>query len=86
MPTTYGWSLAGKRGGVGVVGLECLEPYGRQGASSDDPESCGGVEQARLQDVGLPVLALGVAATVGDDDVDAGETSLARGSLKRCAG
>jgi hypothetical protein len=59
--------------GVGVVGLEYLEPFGGVGGSFDDPESCGGVEQAGLQDLGLAVLALGVAAAVGEDDVDAGE-------------
>ena len=48
--------------GVGVVGLEYLEPFGGRGGSFDDPESGGGVEQACLQDLGLPVLALGVAA------------------------
>ena len=62
--------------GVGVVGLEYLEPSGGPGGSFDDPESCGGVEQARLQDLGLPVLALGVAAAVGEDDVDAGERAV----------
>jgi hypothetical protein len=44
--------------------------------SFDDSESGGGVEQARLQDLGLPVLALGVAAAVGEDDVDAGERAV----------
>jgi len=62
--------------GVGVVGLEYLEPFGGLGGSFDDPESCGGVERARLQDLGLPVLALGVAAAVGEDDVDAGERAV----------
>ena len=56
--------------GVGVVGLEYLEPFGGLGGSFDDPESCGGVEQARVQDLGLPVLAFGVVAAVGEDDVD----------------
>ena len=62
--------------GVGVVGLEYLEPFGGRGGSFDDPESGGGVEQARLQDLGLPVLALGVAAAAGEDDVDAGERAV----------
>jgi len=62
--------------GVGVVGLEYLEPFGGLRGSFDDPESRGGVEQARLQDLGLPVLALGVAAAVGEDDVDAGEQAV----------
>jgi hypothetical protein len=61
---------------VGVVGLEYLEPFGGRGGSFDDPESCDGVEQARLQDLGLPVLALGVAAAIGEDDVDAGERAV----------
>ena len=62
--------------GVGVVGLEYLEPFGWLGGSFDDPESGGGVEQASLQDLGLLVLALGVAAAVGEDDVDAGERAV----------
>jgi hypothetical protein len=45
--------------GVGVVGFEYLEPFGGLGGSFDDAESCGGVEQARLQDLGLSLLALG---------------------------
>ena len=44
--------------GVGVVGLEYFEPLGGLGGSLDDPESCGRVEQARLEDLGLVVLAL----------------------------
>jgi len=62
--------------GVGVVGLEYLEPFGGFGGSFDEPESRGGVEPARLQDLGLPLLALGVAATIGEDDVDAGERAV----------
>jgi hypothetical protein len=46
------------------VGLQNLEPSGGVGGSFDEAEWCGGVEQARLQDLGLPVLALGVAAAV----------------------
>jgi hypothetical protein len=42
--------------GVGGVGLEYLEPSGGVGGSFDEAESCGGVEQAGLQDLGLPVL------------------------------
>jgi hypothetical protein len=48
--------------GIGVVGLEYLEPFGGLGGSFDDPESCGGVERAGLQDLGLLALALGVVA------------------------
>jgi hypothetical protein len=62
--------------GVGVVGLEYLEPFGGIGRSFDEAESRGGVEQAGLQDLGLPVLALGVAAAVGEDDMDAGERAV----------
>ena len=62
--------------GIGVVGLEYLEPFGGLRGSFDDPESCGGVEQACLQDLGLLVLALGVAAAIGEDDVDAGERAV----------
>ena len=62
--------------GVGGVGFEYLEPLGGLGGSFDEPESCGGVEQARLNDLSLPVLALGIAAAVGEDDVDAGERAM----------
>ena len=62
--------------GVGVAGLEYLEPFGGVRGSFDEAETRGGVEQACLQDLGLPVLALGVAAAVGEDDVDAGERAV----------
>ena len=61
---------------VGVVGLEYLEPFGWLGGSFDDPESGGRVEQARLQDLGLPMLAPGVVAAIGENDVDAGERAV----------
>lgn len=68
---------------VGVVGFEYLEPLGGRGRSFDDPESGGGVEQACLQDLGLPLLALGVAAAIGEDDMDAGQRAvLARLELR----
>jgi hypothetical protein len=62
--------------GVGVAGLEYLEPFGGVRGSLDEAETRGGVEQAGLQDLGLPVLALGVAGAVGEDDVDAGERAV----------
>jgi len=62
--------------GIGVVGLEYLEPFGGFGGSFDDPESGGGVEQAGLQDLGFLALSLGVVAAVGEDDVDAGERAV----------
>jgi hypothetical protein len=64
---------------VGVVGLEYLEPFSGLGGSFDDPEPRRGVEQARLQDLGFPVLALGVVAAVGEDDVDACERAVRAG-------
>jgi hypothetical protein len=47
----WGWSLARTCRGVADIGLEYFEPIGRLGGSLDDPKSCGGVEQAGLQNL-----------------------------------